>query len=73
MKLRKSYVFYMVGTVVLAGIFAFFSIAKLVGANASANDNEARNQNFVTIHDGEDTLTIKTDAKTVGEAPRNRQ
>jgi len=68
MKLRKSYVFYMVGTVVLAGIFAFFSIAKLVGANASANDNEARNQNFVTIHDGEDTLTIKTDAKTVGEA-----
>ena len=58
----------MAGTIVLAGIFAFLSIAKLVGANASANDNEARNQNFVTIHDGEDTLTIKTDAKTVGEA-----
>lgn len=66
MKLRKSYIFYMVGVIVLAGVFAFLSITKL--ANVSANDNEAHKQNFVTIHDGEDTLTIKTDAKTVGEA-----
>lgn len=66
MKLRKSYIFYMVGSFILAGLFVFLSITKI--SEAYANDNEKHERNFVTIHDGDDSLTIKTDAKTVGEA-----
>lgn len=66
MKLRKSYIFYMVGSIILAGVFAFLTISRI--ASAYANDGSKHERHFVTIHDGDDALTIKTDAKTVGEA-----
>ena len=66
MKLRKSYMFCMVGSIILAGVFAFLTISRI--ASAYANDGSKHERHFVTIHDGDDTLTIKTDAKTVGEA-----
>ena len=57
----------MVGSMLLAGVFAFLTVYKI--ADVSANDNESEHARyFVTIHDGDDSLTIKTDAKTVGEA-----
>ena len=56
----------MVGSMLLAGIFAFLTVNKI--ADTYANDGEERSKHFVTIHDGDDALTIKTDAKTVGEA-----
>ena len=57
----------MVGSMLLAGIFAFLTVFKM--ADAFAGDNEDEHPRyFVTIHDGDDSLTIKTDAKTVGEA-----
>lgn len=67
MKLRKSYnVFWTIATVSLAGVFAFLAFNSV--KTTFADDGEENNSHFVTIHDGEDSLTIRTDAKTVGEA-----
>ena len=67
MKLRKSYnYFFAAGITFLVGLFAFLTVNKVV--SASATDGAENERHFVTIHDGENSLTIKTDAKTVGEA-----
>lgn len=68
MKLRKSntHLFCTAGTIILVGLFAFLAMSRIADTYASENGQNA--QHFVTIHDGENALTIKTNAKTVGEA-----
>ena len=68
MKLRKlsTHLFCTAGTIVLVGLFAFMTIAKI--SDTYASEDGKTDQHFVTIHDGDNALTIKTNAKTVGEA-----
>lgn len=68
MKLRKlnTNLFCTAGTIILVGLFVFLTVAKVSNTHASGDSENA--QHFVTIHDGENSLTIKTNADTVGEA-----
>ena len=64
MKLRTSYhKFFTIGTAILSAVFAYLTVSTI--AKTYADDGSDKKLYYVTIHDGENSLTVKTDAKTV--------